>query len=580
MNSTNLKQLNLSRPSLLGLAAVLSMLAPAHAQSSSYTESVTLASSELDAYSSSESRKNILVPSAARAIYANRVQLCASQLEEYPTLYFGILDAQTTGAEFSESTVGSLDISAISAATGIKIDKSHVADMTIGAVQATKEGVYLSYSEVGNLDISAVRSSERGIYLDCAEVGDITLGSVDTSKEGLYLFDSEVGNLNLGTVKSSSKGVFIQSSNVGTIRGSLIHVERETGHSYGLNVMATGYSVGFDQAALQSNPDDQGTISINIHAISEEGNAYGVFAQDSGAKIGALRGKVHIYTSAHDQQNAYAWYGNDSHADLKVLADGDTGSCVATYGNIISKTVHVDSSSYLKLADVGQTTVIDRFDIDGRLDIVMSHEVKSKNHKLNIGKQGIEGAENIRVFGGVLNAAAGEIVMGDILHYGEALSAQRDLATNENSTLVFDAADGEQMVMSFDVNSDKGVSITQVKQVETDAGMSWDIDLTMNEGDAFMMSVYVGGLLAGLDSSEYDFYHLNENGERVDLNSACVSYFEGEGMLHFSVDHDDTTGGTLSGPLVLATAGVLPEPSSVMLSLLGLAGMCWRRRRE
>ncbi len=429
------------------------------------------------------------------------------------------------------------------------------------------------------LHFGELEAEEKGAHVYYSVLSDLDINSI-ISQTGLHVERSTVGNLQLDSVKTEIQGIHVQYSDVGIIEGDHISAVGNIEPVSALFIKSENHNVGFDAKMKTADTSYEGKITIDMHATSDTHAAHGVNIEASNAEVGALRGEVEIYARGATQNQGFAWKDGNSQNFMRILDDNDEGTRVSTYGNVISGGVHVDEDSYMKMVDIGQSTKIDKYEILGQLDIVMSRDIGAD--QFQTAHQSMQGSDNIRVFGGAFDLENQTTInIGDLEEFHSGDCTEHKIKTDENHTLVYHSNEGNEMILSFDVNSKKGVQISSVEQEAQPSANSlgWDLDLTMNPDDAFMMSVYVGDIFQGLDTDEYMLYHLDDEGNRINLDASHVSYFEKEGLLNFSVEHEDTNNGAISGPIMFEALAI-PEPSSTILSLVGLLSICGYRRRR
>ncbi len=429
------------------------------------------------------------------------------------------------------------------------------------------------------LHFGELEAKMKGAHFSNSVLSGFNISSI-TAQTGLHVYKSTVGNLKLDSVQTEEQGIHVEYSHVGNIEGDHISAVGTHGPVSAIRIKSEGQSVGFDAQMLKDNELYEGKITIDMHASSDDYTAYGVHIEASNEEVGALRGEVEIFARGVNQNEGFAWKDNSSRNFMRILADEDEATSVSTYGNVISHGVQVGEGSYMKMVDVGESTKVSKYEILGQLDIVMSRDIGAD--QFQTAHESMVGFENVRVFGGAVEFKNQvSIKIGDIEEFSPGACTEHSMMKDDNHTLVYHSQDGNEMLLSFDVNSEKGVQINSVEQEAqpTANSLGWDLDLTMNPDDAFMMSVYVGDIFQGLDTDEYMLYHLNDEGERINLDASHVSYFEKEGLLHFSVEHEDTNNGVIKSSIMFEALAI-PEPSSTVLSILGLLSICGYRRRR
>ncbi len=327
-----------------------------------------------------------------------------------------------------------------------------------------------------------------------------------------------------------------------------------------------------------------GTVSATIDT-SSSGSAYGVYNSAAGT-LGAISSDITVQSGtgssmgiiSYNTTDAVSFSGtitatSDSGTSMGIAAQsgsinfGDGASVSASSTSGAAYALYSDADQLTLSADSGTVTLSgDLIVADGTGSLVF----ESGNYMIS--STAWEVAEVVFSQGTTVTltvaSAEPEVATYSLVLKGDSASSDTTMVIQEGTTLTFevssvDALNGLDSAL-FIVDSSVDLSgIEAVSIILMDDGEAW------SDGDTIDVSKLIA--YSGSDSTEEDlaiaiFDDVTISVTDADLQTTTV--------LAASTDSEGDSG------LVFTNPDIVPEPSTVTLSLLALAGLCARRRRK
>ncbi|MFI3243453.1 MAG: PEP-CTERM sorting domain-containing protein [Akkermansia sp.] len=482
-------------------------------------------------------------------------------------------------------------------------------EFSAASVTGSATAIY-NKSQIGSVDVNIKSSSEEstatGIYStgSTAKMGDVRATMSITGELEAYgvraSSSSTIGDLDVSMSVSCAIGNAYgieqdSSSTIGDISGSM-NIQTETGSAQGIMLLST-VTIGTIDADITATASDTGTA----YGILTKGNEEFTFGKNASITATSVAGEAYSIYSSVDNLSLKSEGELNLTGDVSVNEGAGSftvasGSVNITGGSTIdAASVTIESAATLGLTIVDGNTLssnVQTLNNNGTLSLSAGVDLDEGEYQLSSNTSlSINSTGAVKTYGGtwdgnIFKVAAAESITIDVASSGVEVSANGRLvvkdATGDTSiTMNFNTA-GETTVSAVTTVTNateitQGITLTQSFAEFAEATMGG----TIAYAEAYHFDV--SGLTEGVDSVEVVFYigaieniddiaifHLEDGIENWSTNDVIENFSYSDGYVTAYVDGFSSVGVAVS----------VPEPSTISLSLLALAGLCARRRRK